>query len=85
MVGCDVQQAIMRYLLDSFWEMLAEIDATHGHFHVMDTRQSLPPVPCLERDSSTAYWRDEIHPSRAGFKRIAQDFFVALRNAEAIS
>lgn len=85
-VDCDVQQAIVRYLLDSFREMLGDIEANNALFHVIDTRQALPPVPCLERDSSTAYWRDEIHPSSAGFKRIAQDYFMpALRNADVVS
>jgi hypothetical protein len=83
---CALQQAIVKVLLDGFWKTLDSIEREpDSNFFVVDTRKSLSPVACKDRDTSFEYWRDEIHPSSKGFARITKTFLIpALRKAKAI-
>lgn len=83
---CSLQQAIVAKLLDGFHGRLERIADETNEFHVIDTRKSLEPVLCRNRKGSQKLWRDEIHPSRKGFARIAKSFFVpALLKAGVIT
>ncbi len=83
---CAIQQAIVATLLDGFCKTLQSIEVElNSNFFVIDTRKSLTPVTCKNRDTSFEYWRDEIHPSSKGFAHIAKTFLIpAMQKAKAI-
>lgn len=85
-VDCAVQQAIVAILLDGFWKTLQSIEnEPNSNFFVIDTRNSLTPIDCKNRDTSFEYWRDEIHPSSKGFSHITKSFFIpAMQKAKII-
>lgn len=61
----EVQRRIAAELVDRFNDVLAGLAAVHPHFHHVDLRGTLRGV----RD-----WSDEIHPTSAGFRRMALRF-----------
>lgn len=80
---CMIQKAIVENLLDRFWETLQSIaKEKNSNFFVIDTRKSLPPVTCEDRDKSVEYWRDEIHPSSKGFAHITKTTIIPAMQKE---
>ena len=60
---------IIRWLINRFNEMLADLASNHANFVHVKTRNTL----------SEKEWNDELHPSRAGFKQIAEKFRAQLK------
>lgn len=60
-----VQRALAAELVDRFNALLAELDAAHADFHHVDLRGTL---------ASVREWDDEIHPTSAGFAKMARAF-----------
>jgi hypothetical protein len=63
------QKAVVKYLIDRFNDVVTSVAASHGRFSVVDNRPSLGA-----RD-----WSDELHPTRAGFRKVASAFVATLR------
>lgn len=59
---------IVRIMLDEFFAMLKQVQQTYDKFHVMDTRSG------ILQPGSKHDWADEMHPSAAGFKKLAKCF-----------
>jgi len=58
----ELHRACIRYLLDTFADMLLRVAASDpAHFHVVDSRKTL-----LDAD-----WANELHPTPAGFRKLA--------------
>ena len=66
------QTAVVRYLIDRFHDTIADVASVHERFTVIDNRSRL---------TQAADWTDELHPSRTGFRKVAQQFRRALRTA----
>ena len=65
-VDPQLHQACVRYLLDRFYEVLDNIRKTDpANLDIVDSRAALQPSD----------WANELHPSGAGFKKIADDFW----------
>jgi len=62
---------VVHYLIDRFNETLLKVAAAHDRYHHVDLRGMLG-----DND-----WSDELHPTRDGFRRIAQKFLAGLRDA----
>lgn len=62
------QQDLLRLLVDAFNDMLAGLAASRRLFVHVDLRGTLAPDQ----------WKDEVHPSRAGFGLVADRFHAAL-------
>lgn len=76
-LDCGLQQAICTLLTDRFYAMLCEMAAAPGaNLHVVDVRQTVPPVPALVRDLKSLLWDDELHPSSEGYAMITESGFV---------
>ncbi|MBS0505766.1 MAG: hypothetical protein JSR53_00125 [Proteobacteria bacterium] len=74
---CAAQSNIVAFLLDKFWTTLQGIaEEPDSNFFVIDTRKSLTPVACVDRNTSFEYWRDEIHPTSRGFSVITKAFVI---------
>lgn len=61
---------IIRWLIDRFNEMLAGLESDHAKVVLVRTRRTL-------QDSE---WNDELHPSRAGFMKVARKFQARLKD-----
>lgn len=67
----EMQQAFAKDLMDQFFELVLQpLAAQHPRFHVVDVRTALP---------SAQDWNDEMHPSQAGFRKLAVPVREALR------
>lgn len=62
------QEKIVRWLVDRFNEMIAEVAAGAQNIVFVRTRNTL----------SEDEWNDELHPTRAGFEKLAEKFRVQL-------
>lgn len=60
---------VVKLLVDGFAEMLNRLAANHANVVKVDARGTLQP----------AEWQDEIHPSAAGFRKIANQFQAKLK------
>jgi len=60
---------IIRWLIDRFNEMLADLAQNHSQLIHVKTRRTL----------SDDEWNDELHPSRDGFEQIAEKFRAKLK------
>lgn len=56
----DLQAEMLRYLVDSFNDLLADLDENHQRFHHVDLRGVVGEE-----------WADEIHPNRQGAMKVA--------------
>lgn len=83
---CALQQAIVKYLLDRFHNMLVKLaSAKDSHLVVIDTREALRGVKCNDRDEGDPYWYDEIHPTSMGYSKLVREYFLpALKKANSI-
>lgn len=70
----DLQQDIVRLLIDALYDMLAHVagDPAVTHVHIVDVRGTLTTV---------GDWADEIHGTNTGFARVADRFRAILRAA----
>jgi hypothetical protein len=70
----DLQRGIVRLLIDATYDMLTGVagDSDRTRVYVVDVRGALPQV---------ADWADEIHPTDAGFGRVADRFRDVLNSA----
>lgn len=59
-----IQRNIVMFMIDRFANMLSDLHHDYDGFCVVDTRGLL---------LGTSDWSDEIHPSRSGFKKVAQE------------
>ena len=64
---------VSNYLLDRVAETLRSLQATLANFIVIDTRGTLRGVD-PETTGRCGDWQNEIHPSRAGYRRLAPLF-----------
>ena len=64
----ETQEKVLRTLLDAFNEMLAGLASTRRRFVHVDLRGTL----------SAKQWKDEVHPTSAGFSLVAEQFHRAL-------
>jgi lysophospholipase L1-like esterase len=65
-----VQKSLSNYLLDRVAQTLLSLQATLPNFFVIDTRGTLHSVP-PETTRRRGDWDNEIHPSRAGYRKLA--------------
>lgn len=65
----ELQRGVARRLVDDFNQVLAELAAEQPRFHHVDLRGTL-----VDSD-----WVNEIHPSRWGFRKVADRFIAQLR------
>lgn len=76
---CALQQAICTALTDRFYDMLCEMAALpNANLHIVDCRQTVPPVPAEVRDEKSDLWDDELHPSSKGYEMITDTGFVPM-------
>ncbi len=71
----DKQNEIILYLLSSFGKTIKNIESlpqANGKFHVLGTQGTLEA-------GNEDDWRDEIHPSPAGFRKIASLFIDKIK------
>lgn len=68
-----LQRAIIHFLIDALYEMLARVagDSAATHVHLVDVRGTL----------KQAEWADEIHGTSAGFAKVARLFAKAIDDA----
>ncbi len=66
--------ALARYLVDELHARLQSLAATRARFKVIDMRAALPV--------DDVHWADEIHPSGTGFRRLAQDYWRPVLQAQ---
>lgn len=68
------QADVLRVLIDATYDMLTALagNSDRTHVHVVDVRGALPRI---------TDWADEIHPTDAGFARVADRFRTSLRAA----
>lgn len=64
------QKAVVKYLIDRFNGVIRDVAASHQRFAAVDNRGTL-----TDDD-----WSDELHPTRAGFKKVARSFLAVLRD-----
>jgi hypothetical protein len=69
-----VQQGIIRVLIDALYDMLARVsgDSAVTRVFLVDLRKTL----------SKGDWADEIHPTNAGFAKVAKAFRKTLQQAD---
>lgn len=69
----ELQREIIRILIDALYDMLLRVagDSAKSHVYVADVRNTL----------KLADWADEIHPTDAGFKKVAKVFRATLAKA----
>jgi len=65
-----VQKSLSDYLLGRIAQTLLSLQATLPNFFVIDTRGTLRSVP-PETTHRRGDWDNEIHPSRAGYRKLA--------------
>ncbi|CAN7330085.1 hypothetical protein LJR090_002484 [Bosea sp. LjRoot90] len=72
-VDVDLQRDIIRILIDALYDMLLRVagDSSKTFVHVADVRNTL----------KLPDWADEIHPTDAGFKKVAKVFRATLAKA----
>lgn len=72
-VDADLQREIIRILIDALYDTLARVagDSDKTHVHLVDVRGTL----------KIDEWADEIHPTNAGFKKVARAFRRMLEQA----
>lgn len=63
------QRDVIKFLIDGFNETLKKVEAAHPRFVAIDNRGVI----------QANEWSDELHPTRDGFKKIADSFLRALR------
>ncbi|WP_353474709.1 trypsin-like peptidase domain-containing protein [Salipiger sp. H15] len=68
--GQELRRDIVRMLIDTLYDTLAEVAAEDPQVHLVDLRGTL---------TKRTDWVDEIHGTGAGFARIAQKFDAVLR------
>ena len=61
------QRVITSWLVDQFFRRLQILASQSANIRVIDSRESLP---------DRRQWENEIHPTRAGFQRIAEDYWI---------
>jgi len=66
--NAKLQRAIGRFLIDQLNECLDRLEAANPFYHKVET------VGLLQADE----WRDEIHPTKEGFARIANAFIAEM-------
>lgn len=65
----------MERILDTFNEFVTNVADCYSHVEYVDLR------PCLSNGSDyKCYWRDELHPTDLGFRRIATRLDAAIQN-----
>jgi hypothetical protein len=62
-------EAIIKYFIDEFNEMLIELATIYEHFHHIDLRKKFP------HDSQ---WDNEIHLKNTGFKEVAEIYHTKI-------
>ena len=75
--------ALTRYLIDRVAHALLSLAATLPNFVVIDTRGMLRGVEPETTDRS-GDWQNEIHPSRAGYRKLAPRFASAVDSRAAV-
>lgn len=68
-IPADAEQGIVRRLVDALNAMLSDLAAAHEGVHYIDLRGTL---------ATDADWSDELHPTPAGFAKVAARFRTAL-------
>jgi hypothetical protein len=61
------QRVITCWLIDQFYRRLQILASQHPNIRVIDSRNALP---------QQSQWENEIHPTAAGFERIAKNYWV---------
>jgi hypothetical protein len=61
------QRVITSWLIDQFFKRLQILASQYANIRVIDSREALP-----ERKQ----WENEIHPTRTGFKLIADNYWI---------
>jgi N-acetylmuramoyl-L-alanine amidase len=70
----ELRRDIIRFLIDSLYDLLNDLAADDDHIHVVDVRGTLP---------TAEDWADEIHGTSTGFRRVAAKFEGLLRRVGA--
>lgn len=71
-------RAVVRHLLTEMKAMLvelAELNKNQGKMFVVNTQGTLEP-------GNGRHWKDEMHPTSSGFKKIAKKYYAQLRKME---
>lgn len=63
---------VVKAMLQQFATILNSLAATHNDVTFINTQGTLAPVP--------ASWHNELHPSKAGFNKVADVFHTSLKN-----
>jgi len=74
-IPLDKQNEIIRYLLSSFGKTIKKLESlpqAGGKFHVLETQGTLEA-------GNEDDWRDEIHPTSVGFRKIATLFINKIK------
>jgi hypothetical protein len=77
-VDPEEQKEIVRAMLDTYHDALKALERPGNGFLVVDTRATLSRAPT---EPNPVWWHDEIHPSYAGFKRVAGAIRAAMKTA----
>ncbi|MBC8754763.1 hypothetical protein H2O64_08780 [Kordia sp. YSTF-M3] len=67
------QEAIIKYFVDEFNEMLLELDAAYEHFHHIDLRGKFP---------NDSQWDNEIHLKNSGYREIANIYHEKIKKIQ---
>lgn len=72
-VDTDLQRQIIRILIDALYDTLRRVagDSARSHIHLADIRNTV----------KLGEWADEIHPTDAGFRKVAKVFRKCLADA----
>lgn len=73
----EVWQSVTDYLLDQVAEALLTLPAQLPQFHVVDTRGTLLRAK-PDATGASADWENEIHPTRAGYRKLAAKITAAV-------
>jgi hypothetical protein len=67
-ISLDLQAEVVKLIIDKLNEVLDALAVDHGNFHKIDLRGVLQPDE----------WLNEIHPTPAGFQKLATRFLPLL-------
>ncbi len=68
----DLRRKIVGTMIDTIYEMLHRLKADYPNIHIVDVRGTLP---------SPSEWNDELHPTAAGFRKVASRFNEVIKRA----
>lgn len=72
----ELHEDIIKIMLDRFHTMLCTLQEEYANFHIVDFREN------VLRPGNYNDWADEMHPTSAGFRKLAHCFLEKMRSLD---